>query len=1239
MVYRYLHTFLVCSLSTLILVANLWLRIYVETFRELIRCAGWGVLPPEIDLDHLHDEYSRPCGETGKWIFEEAVFRRWRETEGSKLLWLCGGPGTGKTMLAKHVAAEFLRGPDDPPEGVKLAFHFVSPELPTTGISSDEAALSQLRLAKIASDLLYTILQQDGNLFDGCKAELEKQGDRFFTNPCSLWKVLRKAIKDCRTDPIYILIDGINGLKESVCKELIGRVLDLMKIRTVKIFLSSRNVPHISNNLPCNPYRCSKLDLDMNSFIKEDVESFIRYRVNAWGWDADIKEKAMKALLVKSGGIFLWASLAIDNLTYFSSGPDFDNFLRKPPLGLQEIYREMLSTLISRGESGEVLNMIWSVALALRPLTFGELSHILACIEEKTRSKQQPSGRETTGQIHLRTEREIKIYVRSSLGFLRTTAETVCIVHHTATEYLLDEYNKGNLPVLSQSEADLALSWKCFCYLHYVFGDPQRFSRGDVMGGRDGSRNSSLGGDRLEENRRVTPWEVACRNPQRAADQRIYLRYAAESWFIHARRSIEASGDTFCNSSAHDWLQHQFFETSDVIRRPWIELCGDSRMEALAGEQTVLNIAVCLGLMPLVEKALSDSVRGASSNRSPLHLAARFISGAYEILISQGRPSLLTDSDQDGNTPLHEAAISGHLSMLKALVKRFTRDTAYSNEINKKNHSGNTPLHLAFQFDHTEIVELLVKNGADTTIKNNAQITAFELGARLNRGDSLDILEHAEAVRRGTVRGVVEGSGIEPVEEPVRVRELVLEFGIEPVEEPVQVRQPVREPVREPVPESVREPRRGLGARLRTALRRIPKLELEINLEEMSGAVKKAVMKNPTKEPVGEPGGEPRRGLGARLRTGLRRIPKFELEISLEEMSGAIKKAVMKNPTKEPVGEPGQGLGARLRGGLQRIPKFDLQTSPSRQENTLDIRKHAEEMPGATKKEVIWDPAKGLVWKEVTKNPTQEVITKNPTKKEVIWDPTKGLVWKAVTKNPTKEPVGEPVEGKSGSPQVTSLPSQPIASRPSQPTASHPSRPTASRSSQPTASHSSLQMVSPSSWQRASPSSWQMVSPSGWQMVSPSSQQMAAPSSRAMASHSSRQISSHPSRPKVSVSNQPMISASGQSEVSVLNQPMILASGQSKVSMLNQPMILASGQAAVSVLNRPMISASGQSEVSVLNQPMISASGQSRVSVLNQPMISASGQSRVSVSISGSGQSRVSVSISGSGQSRVSVSC
>ena len=252
----------------------------------------------------------------------------------------------------------------------------------------------------------------------------------------------------------------------------------------------------------------------------------------------------------------------------------------------------------------------------------------------------------------------------------------------------------------------------------------------------------------------ATP-EEARRDPTGAAALWPCLRYASESWFIHARRGIEILKDNFCNDTTPNWFDNQFFERSDIIRKPWIDLCGDSRMEVLAGEQTPLHIAVCLGLIPLVDKALSDFTKGANSDSLLLHLAAKFKSGVYRVLIDKGRPSLLTDPDPCGNTPLHTAAIFGHRPMLQALVKRFAGGAAYSNEINTKNHNGNTALHLAFQFDHPEIVELLVKRGADTTIENNDHFTASELGEKLERRDGLKILKQEEGKREDTKGGAV----------------------------------------------------------------------------------------------------------------------------------------------------------------------------------------------------------------------------------------------------------------------------------------------------------------------------------------------------------------------------------------------------------------------------------------------------------------------------------------------------
>jgi len=70
-----------------------------------------------------------------------------------------------------------------------------------------------------------------------------------------------------------------------------------------------------------------------------------------------------------------------------------------------------------------------------------------------------------------------------------------------------------------------------------------------------------------------TPRELERKTRQQAVVKQPFLRDAMESWLIHAHRGIEISEDDFY-SKDQDWLQHQFFDKSDLIRKPWIELCG-----------------------------------------------------------------------------------------------------------------------------------------------------------------------------------------------------------------------------------------------------------------------------------------------------------------------------------------------------------------------------------------------------------------------------------------------------------------------------------------------------------------------------------------------------------------------------------------------------------------------------------------------------------------------------------------
>src|SRR6202012_2367293 len=104
--------------------------------------------------------------------------------------------------------------------------------------------------------------------------------------------------------------------------------------------------------------------------------------------------------------------------------------------------------------------------------------------------EQPPCHRVASSEICPRSEKEIRMYVRSSMGFLRATDTTVSIIHHTAIEYLFDEHRKDNLPVLSKSEADLTISWECFRYLHHAFGDPERLLMCTLNGHYNGHQDS-----------------------------------------------------------------------------------------------------------------------------------------------------------------------------------------------------------------------------------------------------------------------------------------------------------------------------------------------------------------------------------------------------------------------------------------------------------------------------------------------------------------------------------------------------------------------------------------------------------------------------------------------------------------------------------------------------------------------------------------------------------------------------
>ncbi|XP_058496138.1 ankyrin repeat domain-containing protein 49 [Solea solea] len=100
-------------------------------------------------------------------------------------------------------------------------------------------------------------------------------------------------------------------------------------------------------------------------------------------------------------------------------------------------------------------------------------------------------------------------------------------------------------------------------------------------------------------------------------------------------------------------------------------------------------------------------------------------------------PLLVHCCDEDGYTPLHRAAYSGHADVCSALI------TAGS-KVNPRTNDGWTPLHSACRWSRVTVVSFLLQHGAELNAQTNGGLTPLHLAASntsSSKSDSAHTLE------------------------------------------------------------------------------------------------------------------------------------------------------------------------------------------------------------------------------------------------------------------------------------------------------------------------------------------------------------------------------------------------------------------------------------------------------------------------------------------------------------------
>ncbi|CAI7644323.1 unnamed protein product [Penicillium bialowiezense] len=354
--------------------------------------------------------------ESFEWILRDPKFEKWRDEEEDCLLWIKGGAGKGKTMIAIGLIEELLQFCRKTPNATTYFFC--------------QNADSQLNtLEGMIKGLIVQLLDQQPTL-KGCLRSrwdtTTNTFDRDVTSWRTLWHILLEMIDQCDCSNTYLVVDALDecqgGDLDEFLNALVMNGLHSSDRRGVKWLLTSRPLDSAERTLPAHGPLQLSLELE-SSHISKAVKSYITDKVNELShkheYEKRSKEEVEFQLLQKSEETFLWVSLVCKRLEKVSS-EDVLAVIQNAPHGLRPLYGQAFKQL-GHGQTKKIpmcMRMLKVMMLAYRPLKMGEFAAI--------------AGFEESEEMSL-----MSLVIRCA-SFIRLRGHSVDFVHQSVRDYLAE---------------------------------------------------------------------------------------------------------------------------------------------------------------------------------------------------------------------------------------------------------------------------------------------------------------------------------------------------------------------------------------------------------------------------------------------------------------------------------------------------------------------------------------------------------------------------------------------------------------------------------------------------------------------------------------------------------------------------------------------------------------------------------------------------------------------------------
>jgi hypothetical protein len=628
---------------------------------------------------------------TCEWITHNESYRAWLGGGGSRLLWISGGPGKGKTMMSVFLTEELEKRASSTDDAQSI-FYFCScqDEKRNTGVA-------------VLRGLVHQIVTKRPGLIKHALSYFEtpERTQQTVSSLETLWIIFSKLVGDADLGNMFCVLDGLDECEEGARRALLPRIVGLFSPQTpsptststaFRLAIVSRDIHGLRGCVRV------KLDPDNNEKVASDIERFISVRVDELskieGFNDEMLTAVQTTLLKRAQGTFLWVGFAMDELLQKQTCTEVLKALEGLPSGLPAIYSRMLLQIPMERRQISSLILRW-VTMALQPLQLQELAAVVDV---------QPSFPLLT------REHATRDAIAQCGPLLIVQEQEVSLVHQSARDYLLRRERGCNaVPEefrIEPERAHLELAQSCLQYI----------AQSSLQ-----CKELDLGDDSL--------WH---RSP--------FLRYAVLQWPEHAKSCSELGVELFSPSSS-------FPLTDSTLRENWLAAYLDAKNWFYPFPSSLLSTACSIGVGSWVRAILTQKRwkswvylavnRKDNNGCTALHFAAkRGHEAVVQLLLDKGAD--IKAKDKPGQTALHFAVTGGHEAVVQLLLNKGA-------DINAKDNNGKTVLHRAAFGGHEAVVRLLVDSGADVKAKDNNGKTALYWPAQYGTEAMVRLLEVALA--------------------------------------------------------------------------------------------------------------------------------------------------------------------------------------------------------------------------------------------------------------------------------------------------------------------------------------------------------------------------------------------------------------------------------------------------------------------------------------------------------------